>query len=329
MNLPEGIQSRPLTLDDAAEMAVLVAAKAQADRDGENFSAEDLAEELRRPGLDLERDTISLWDGDRLVGYGLARVSQTVVDVDRVQTDGAVHPDRRGRGLGTELVQWLIKRAGELHTATHPEAPGVVGAGAVVTNTGATELLTGFGFEPVRYYFDMHRPLDQPVPDVAVADGLRLVTFDPAYTKELLDAHNESFSDHWGFTPRSLEAFQARVVNSRAFRGGQSYYVLDGDTIATYVNCFEYEAVAEATGVRELYVGQVGTRRAYRGRGLARAALAKVLAEAAQAGYQRAGLGVDADNPTGALGLYEKLGFTTHQKFVNYQLAIADGVVHS
>lgn len=113
-----------------------------------------------------------------------------------------------------------------------------------------------------------------------------------------------------------------RSVGSRSFRGGQSYVVLDGETVAAYVNCFEWEADTEATGIRELYIGQVGTRRAYRGRGLARATLAKVLAEAAQAGYERASLGVDADNPTGALGLYENLGFTTHQKFVSYQLPI-------
>ena len=40
--------------------------------------------------------------------------------------------------------------------------------------------------------------------------------------------------------------------------------------------------------------------------------------EAAQAGYERAGLGVDADNPTGALGLYESLGFTVQSKFISY-----------
>ena len=51
-------------------------------------------------------------------------------------------------------------------------------------------------------------------------------------------------------------------------------------------------------------------------------ALAKVLTEAVQAGYQRAGLGVEADNPTGALGLYESLGFSVHSKWVTYRLPL-------
>ena len=90
-----------------------------------------------------------------------------------------------------------------------------------------------------------------------------------------------------------------------------------------YVLGYEWEADTKVTGIKEeLYVGYLGTRRSHRGRGLARVALAKVLTEAAQAGYQRAGLGVDADNPTGALGLYESLGFSVHSKWVTYRLPL-------
>ncbi|MFF0266603.1 GNAT family N-acetyltransferase [Kribbella sp. NPDC004536] len=323
MNWPDGIAARPLTLDDVEAWAELHAAKEKADQYGENFSAEDLAEDLQRPGLDLERGSITLWSGDRMIGYGIVRVAQAVVDVDRVHTDGTIHPEWRRRGLGTLLMRWQIDRAGELHTATHPEAPGYAAAGAASTNAGATALLQGLGFKPERYFFDMRRRLDQPVPEVAVPDGLQLTSYDAAHDEELRIAHYEAFSDHWGWTPPTPDLWRSRSIGSRAFRGTQSYYVLDGETVASYVNCFEWEADTEVTGVRELYIGQVGTRRAYRGRGLARAALAKALAEAAQAGYQRAALGVDADNPTGALGLYENLGFTTQQKFVNFQLPLA------
>ncbi|GAA1112742.1 GNAT family N-acetyltransferase [Kribbella jejuensis] len=323
MNWPEGIAARPLTLDDVEEFAEMFAAKEKVDQEGENFGAEDFAESFRRPGVNLAQDSIALWAGGRMIGYGIAHAQQTVVDVDRVRVEGAVHPEWRRRGLGTQLMQWLITRAGGLHAQTHPEAPGYVTVGAAGTNAGATALLQGLGFKPERYFFEMRRPLDQPIPEVAVPDDLQLTSYDAAHDEELRLAHYEAFSDHWGWTPPTPELWRSRSIGSRAFRGDQSYYVLDGATVASYVNCFEWVASTEATGVRELYIGQVGTRRAYRGRGLARAALAKVLTEAAQAGYQRASLGVDADNPTGALGLYENLGFTTHQKFVSYQLPLA------
>ncbi|GAA1577072.1 MULTISPECIES: GNAT family N-acetyltransferase [Kribbella] len=323
MNWPDGIAARPLTLDDVEAWAELHAAKERADQEGENFEAEDLAEELRLPGLDLARDSIALWADGRMIGYGIAHARESVVDVDRVRAEGTVHPQWRRRGLGTQLMRWLIGRTGELHLATHPDVPGYTTVGAVSTNVGAAAMMRDFGFEPVRYFFDMRRPLDQPVPAAQLPQALRLKPFDTAYEDALREAHFEAFSDHWGWTPPSVETWRSRNVGSRAFRGLQSYVVMDGDTVAAYVNCYEYEADTEVTGVRQLYIGQVGTRRAYRGRGLARAALAKVLAKGAEAGYQQAALGVDAENPTGALGLYEKLGFSTYQKYVNYQLALA------
>jgi mycothiol synthase len=322
MSWPEGIEARPIDKGDVEAWAALLAAKEKVDQEGENFGAEDLAEQLDRPNLDLPRNSISLWADGRMIGYGIAHVSPSVVDVDRVRAEGTIDPEWRRRGLGTTLMRWLIQRAGELHVATHPEAPGQVGAGTSSGNVSAISLLEGLGFTPERFFFDMRRPLDQPVPDATVADGLRLTAYDPSYEEALRLAHFEAFSDHWGWTPPSPEVWRSRNVGSRAFRGRQSYLALDGDTVAAYVNGYEWEADTEATGVRELYIGQVGTRRAYRGRGLARATIAKVLAEAAQAGYQRAALGVDADNPTGALGLYERLGFTTHNKFVSYRLPL-------
>ncbi|MGW7686722.1 GNAT family N-acetyltransferase [Kribbella sp. NPDC054772] len=326
MNWPEGIEARPIDKGDVKAWAALLAAKEKVDNEGENFGVEDLAEQLERPNLDLARNSIGLWSGGRLIGYGIAHASTSVADVDRVRVEGTIDPEWRRQGLGTTLMHWLIRRAGELHAEKHPDTPGQVGVGASTHNVSADSLFRSLGFEDERYFFDMRRPLDEPVPAAPVADGFELRSYDPAYEEALREAHFESFSDHWGWSPPTPEAWRSRNVGSRAFRGAQSYVALDGDTVAAYVNGYEWEADTEVTGVRELYIGQVGTRRAYRGRGLARATIAKVLAEAAQAGYQRASLGVDADNPTGALGLYEHLGFTTHNKFISYQLAIPSDV---
>lgn len=326
MSWPEGIEARPMDKADVEAWAVLTAAAEKVDQEGEHFSAEDLAEQLGRPHLDLPRNSISLWADGRMIGYGIAHISPSVVDVDRVRAQGTIDPEFRRRGLGTTLMRWLIQRCGELHTATHPDFPGQVGAGVVSNNVSAISLLESLGFTAERFFFDMRRPLDQAVPETSIADGLRLTPYDPSYQEALRLAHFEAFSDHWGWAPPDPEVWRSRNVGSRAFRGAQSYLLLDGDTVAAYVNGYEWEADTEATGIRELYIGQVGTRRAYRGRGLARATIAKVMTEAAQAGYQRAALGVDADNPTGALGLYENLGFITHNKFTSYALPIPSDV---
>jgi mycothiol synthase len=322
MSWPEGIEARPIDKGDADAWAELLAAKEKFDQEGENYNAQDLIDELEDPQVDPALDTIGLWADGRMVAYGKVHAADSVVDVDRVRTEGTVHPEWRRRGLGTGLMPWLIRRAGELHLQKHPDAAGEVSNGAMSTNIGAARLLQKFGFEERRYFFAMKRRLDEAVPEVALADGLRIVPFDRSIDELLRLTHNEVFRDHWGSTPKDPESWKTWFTGARAFRGESSYVVLDGDRLAAYVNAYEWEADTEATGVRELHLGQVGTVRSYRGRGLARAALAKVLAEATQAGYQRVGLGVDADNPTGALGLYESLGFSVHSKWITYGLPL-------
>ena len=76
----------------------------------------------------------------------------------------------------------------------------------------------------------------------------------------------------------------------------------------------------EQTGVRELWAGQVGTRREYRGQGLARATLTAVLRPGAAVGFEHSGLGVDADSPTGAFRLYENLGYRNVSSKIVHQL---------
>jgi mycothiol synthase len=319
---PGGVEARPIDKSDTAAWAELLAAREKVDQEGENYDADDLLEELSDPKLDAARDTIGLWSDGEMVGYGTVYTPSDVVDVHRIRTEAATRPDWRGRGLGSALLTWVIRRAGELHAELRPDVAGEINTSAISTNTGADALLKSFGFEECRYFFHMRRPLDTPVPEVPVPGGLRLVPFDASMNETLRIIHNEVFLDHWGSVPKDPDSWRVWFTGSRAFRGGSSYLLLDGDQIVAYVLGYEYVADTEATGVRELYVGQVGTRRSHRGRGLARIVLARVMAEAARAGYQRVSLGVDADNPTGALGLYERLGFTVVTKTITYRLPL-------
>lgn len=321
--IPEvaGLNVRAIGTDDAQAWAELLATSEKADQEGMSFSSADLLDELNAPHLDPALDTVGVWDGPRMVAYVKVHADNSVTDVARVNGEGTVHPDWRRRGLGTALMPWLIERAGE-HARGYRDVPREVNNSAISTNVGADALLRKFGFEPCRYFFDMKRSLREAVPETTPAAGLSLVRFDESVDEALRNTHNDVFIDHWGSPPVDAAVWKAWFTGHRAFRAESSYLVMDGDTIAAYTLGYEWQADTDATGVRELYVGQVGTRRSYRRRGLARMALTTVLATAAQAGYERAGLEVDADNPTGALGLYERLGFSVRSRRVTYRLAL-------
>jgi ribosomal protein S18 acetylase RimI-like enzyme len=78
------------------------------------------------------------------------------------------------------------------------------------------------------------------------------------------------------------------------------------------------EAAGELVGCalhwREGWVKDIAVRERARGRGVGRALLREALAEFARRGAPRVGLKVDAANPTGAIRLYQSLGFIEDQR---------------
>ncbi len=62
------------------------------------------------------------------------------------------------------------------------------------------------------------------------------------------------------------------------------------------------------------WLKDLAVRASERGRGLGAALVRQGFAEFARRGVERVGLKVNADNPTGAVELYERLGFVTERR---------------
>jgi ribosomal protein S18 acetylase RimI-like enzyme len=185
--------------------------------------------------------------------------------------------------------------------------------------TGCTTLLEGAGFRPVRWYIDMSRPLDGvPVPEVPLDDGLRLVAFDPSLDERVRLAHNESFAEHWGSEPRTVEDWQRWTTGHRNFRADWSFVVLDGDEVAGYTLASAYEQDWAAQGYTSGWTDLLGVRPAWRGRRLAPALLTASMRAFAGSGMDRADIGVDSENASGALQLYTRLGYVEQRRGVMY-----------
>ena len=88
----------------------------------------------------------------------------------------------------------------------------------------------------------------------------------------------------------------------------------DGDEIAGAVLNAIYPEENEQLGIKRGWLDSVFTRRAWRKRGLARALIVRSLHLLRERGMEGAALGVDADNPSGALRLYESVGFAVTER---------------
>ena len=317
---------RPLVDADVPAVVRLLAAAEQVDRTGEHFDEADIADEMAEAGFDPHRHSIGAFGPDgELVGFGRVQVPRAVRDVDRVRLDGTVHPEWRGYGIGRRLLAWLEERGEAEHRACHPTVPGQLQLTPCAHVASHVRLAERAGYTAVRWFNEMRRDLAEPIPQPPPVGGaVRVVPFDWSFDEAVRHAHNEAFARHWGSVDRDEVAWRQWFTGSRAFRPELSFVVLDGaehpagPVVAAYLLSYFWAADAEATGEREAWIGQLGTRAPWRGRGLGAALIRHALLAYREAGYLRAALGVDTENVTGALRLYQRHGFTVEVCRVGY-----------
>ena len=134
---------------------------------------------------------------------------------------------------------------------------------------------------------------------------------------EVHAAHEEAFADHWGYTPGSFERWRAHNL---AERDDTSLWSVAwaGDEIAGVCINRPRHGEDETVG----WVDVLAVRRPWRRRGLGEALLRNALVSFAACGKRSAGLGVDAENTTGAVSLYERVGLRAVRRSDTWELTL-------
>ena len=229
-----------------------------------------------------------------------------------------VHPKVRRRGIGRALLRHTERRRRRV-ASRHPSIePKWLSSVADDSDPGAAALLTSEGYEPVRYFAEMERPTLDDIPDRPIPAGLSLRPVEDAHVRPIWDAIVEAFRDEWGHQDETEEAF-VRFKRHPGAERSMWQVAWDGEEVAGVVINEIDEAANQASGKRAGWVEIVAVRRPWRRRGLAGALIARSLATFRQRGMTSALLQVDADNPSGAFGLYQRLGFTPVRRQTAYR----------
>ena len=323
--LPAGVRARPFDHGrDVPALAAFIGDVNLADGNNQVLSAEEVALEWRRtPGFEPGRDALILEDHTGIVGH--VTVDAQVRDGKVINwIQGWVRQDRRRQGIGRTLLRWAERNAAariQDGTSPAPDLPQFAGLGALETNPAALAFIATTDYRPIRYGFHMWRPLDQPIPDIPLPAGIELRPVREADHRRIWDADVEAFLDHWEPRVQDDSDFAATFawpdLDTSLWR-----VAWDGDEVVGSVQNQIFHAENERTGVKLGWLEHVSVRKPWRGRGVAKALIASSMQVHRERGMEFAALGVDGENPTGALALYEALGFRPHRKWINHRKAL-------
>lgn len=312
------VKRRPLQGDkDLLAIANLINACNEVDKLDDGVSVQELREEFDMPSVDKALD-LQLWEDEEgiLIGFGDLWITEPNEVIDGFLSI-YVHPEARSNGLEIEIIEWADTRMREVKIARG--FPVKLRTGARSTQTERIQLLENNGFTIDRYFFRMERNMNEPIPEAHFPNGFTLRCMEGEQdAKAWVDLHNNSFIDHWNFHPVTLEMLKHWLQESSYRSNLDLLAVTDDDSFVAQCYCYINLENNARTERNEGNVGILGVRRGFRKIGLGRAMLLSGLQRLKQAGVDTVRLGVDADNPNGALRLYESVGFQKVYTSINF-----------
>jgi mycothiol synthase len=275
---------RKTTVDEAPAIRALVQEHAFAAFGEPELSEEEIRSWFTQQNLEFrvaERDS-------ELVGYldvQLQESGRFPADIRTLDADAAARlldeAERIGRERGATVVRSFVQ-----------------GDDPVLR-----PVLDDAGWKPIRYSFQMRIDLDRELPEPEWPNGLAPRNLRPGEEERVYEAHMDAFADHWEHHRYSFEDWREFNVERHGFDPSLWWLVDDGDELAALsLNAWHFSGDPEFGWIHVL-----GVRPPWRKRGLGTALLRHSFRDFQARGATRVGLGVDGENTTGAVRLYEQV----------------------
>lgn len=287
---------RPLRLADADDILELLGSMDVAEAGATFTTGADVAGILTNDRTDLDRDSRVVSDTSGLAAFAAIEVLQ---DREYVRATLGMRPDAVG-GATAVLLDWVQRRAQQVAIKRGWE-PSVAVTWQLPCGL-AEPTLRELGWVVVRRFNRLRRDL---APEIAMPPAPPGVTVRTNLTDEqakqthaVLEA---ALAGHWEHRPKTADRF---LADERSTAGH--------DLSLWYLAAVAGQPAAAVIARRRVdqgWIGWVGTHPDYRGRGLGRLLLNTAIAELAHRGSTQVALDVDTGNDTGALRLYESVGF--------------------
>ncbi len=307
---------------DAAELAALLRRHEKHGRGWAGSGEDDVLVEVSATGS-MVRENIVLRDGDGVIrGWASAHDRAAgrmllIVIVDHRLDDSLA--DR----VAEVLFEWADEAATRVGSERGLDVQQI-DSGAFADDDRQHRWLSRAGYTQVRRWWQMSRPVTpeeadlDPEPDAGVVirpvkrEGGGMPDEDDLRTVH--DILETSFADHFNSHEETFDEFVFRLREDPGHRWDHWWIAelvdegKEPEPAGTLVGAVREGEDGQPDGS---YVEYLGVLQSARGRGVAKALLGTIIADAASRGRDRVGLEVDADSPTGADALYESMGWKT------------------
>ena len=263
--------------------------------------------------LELSEEEIRSWFKMPNLWFRLAEENGELVGYLDVASDDSGHLDIDARTLDAAVARLLVQtaeeRGGEV-TETLVLRGYVQGDEPVMR-----EAYDDAGWRPIRHSFQMRIELDDEVPEPVWPEGLRPRTLQAGEEERVYEAHMDAFADHWDFRRQPFELWRSFTTETHRYDPSLCWLVEDGDELAAIsLNSWHFSGDPQFGWIHVL-----GVRPAWRRRGLATALLRHSFRDFKERGATKVGLGVDGENTTGAVRLYEQVGMRQVRRNDTYE----------
>jgi len=257
---------------------------------------------------DVERDIVAVEVDGQMIGYYRQYWVRELDGTYSYRAFEYLLPAWRGKGIRRTMLYMIERRAREVARDHTDATKKMITTWTWPGNEARQAILEECGFTPLRYFFEMLRDLREPIEDRPLPEGIEVRPVPPEDYRRVFDAANEALQDHWGareWTDVDYDQF----LKDPTFSPDLWVIGYDGDEVAgnvvNWINEEENKEFQRKWGYTEI----ISVRRPYRGKGLAKALVTQSLIRLRDLGMEHANLGVDTENPSGALGLYTGLGY--------------------
>ncbi|NNC41672.1 MAG: GNAT family N-acetyltransferase [Acidimicrobiia bacterium] len=280
---------RSATIEDLDAFVELFATSDRTDIGEQFLTRDDIEPSWEAPGFDGTRNTRLIYKGPVLVAAGMVLGRRAW---------GTVHPDFRGRNIGSRLIEWTEQAA----------ASDRIGQSVIETLEDARALFIERGYETLYTSWVLRYDEDRNVPDSPPPAGIVIRPIHASEERAAYQVIEDAFNEWPHRTPLTFEEWRADTVERNDFDPSLLRVALDGNTIVGSIFGIHYP--------EEGWVDELAVARQYRRRGIARALLSSVFGEFRSRGQGVVGL--NTDSRTGALDVYLGLGMELKLTFVHY-----------